>query len=194
MQITIATHNAKKLDELRRILLPLGFDVVFSPDLPDVEETGATFAENARLKASAGCATSGLPCVGDDSGLCVDALDGAPGVFSARYAGEHGNDGANIVKLLEAMRNISPKQRTARFICAACCVFPDGREVAVQGSCEGSIAPAPAGEGGFGYDPVFLPKDYPGKTMAMLDPAEKDGISHRGKALTALAEALKALK
>ena len=186
MQVLIATHNPKKLAELRRILLPLGHEAVLLPNLPDVEETGATFAENARLKAAAGCAFSGLPCVGDDSGLCVDALGGAPGVYSARYAGEHGNDGANVRKLLHEMRDVPAQRRKARFICAICCLFPDGREIALERACEGSIALAPAGEGGFGYDPVFLPDAYPGRTMAQLDAAEKDAVSHRGRALAAL--------
>ncbi|MDR3314560.1 MAG: RdgB/HAM1 family non-canonical purine NTP pyrophosphatase [Oscillospiraceae bacterium] len=191
MKLILATHNQKKLAELQRILAPLGCTLVQDIDLPEVKETGVTFAENARLKALSGTLASGLPCVGDDSGLCVDALGGAPGVYSARYAGEHGNDGGNITKLLAALQGVPPAQRTARFVCTVCCIFPDGREIAVRGECAGSIAFAPAGTGGFGYDPVFLPAAYPGRAMAELSAVEKDGVSHRGKALLALAEQLK---
>ena len=189
MDIVIATHNAKKRVELSRILSPLGYRVIDFP-LSDVEETGVTFEENARLKALSGCRESGLPCVGDDSGLCVDALDGAPGVYSARYAGEHGNDAANIAKLLDALKYTENIHRTARFVCAACCVFPDGSKITVRGTCEGHIASAPSGKGGFGYDPVFLPDEAPGFTMAQLDAAQKDAISHRGRALALLANQL----
>jgi XTP/dITP diphosphohydrolase len=188
----LATHNKKKLDELRRILQPLGYAVIPGDALPDVEETGQSFAENACLKAAAGCAASGLPCAGDDSGLCVNALGGAPGVFSARYAGQHGNDGANIRKLLSALGELPAEQRAARFVCAICCCFPDGRKITAQGVCEGKIAFTKSGAGGFGYDPVFLPNAYPGKSMAELTPAEKDGVSHRGAALRALAAQLQA--
>jgi len=190
MKFLIATHNAKKRTELARMLAPLGFSLGDVP-LSDVEETGTTFAENARLKAAAGCEESGLPCIGDDSGLCVDALNGEPGVYSARYAGEHGNDGANISKLLLAMQGVPESGRTARFVCAVCCVFPDGAELNVQGKCEGKIALVPAGEGGFGYDPVFLPDEVPGFTMAQLSAAQKDEISHRGRAIAQLCEELR---
>ncbi|MDR1465576.1 MAG: RdgB/HAM1 family non-canonical purine NTP pyrophosphatase [Oscillospiraceae bacterium] len=187
----IATHNRKKRDELQRILAPLGYVVRMNERLPEVEETGATFAENARLKAAAGCAFAGLPCMGDDSGLCVDALDGAPGIFSARFAGGHGDDSANIRKLLDLLRDVPEARRGARFVSAVCCVFPDGREITVRGVCEGQIALTPAGTGGFGYDPVFLPASCPGRTMAQLSAAEKDAVSHRGRALEALAEQLR---
>ena len=189
MTIVLATHNAKKRAELARILAPLGHDLADVP-LSDVEETGRTFEENARLKAASGCRESGLPCVGDDSGLCVDALDGAPGVYSARFAGEHGNDAANIAKLLDMLKGVPEEQRTARFVCAVCCIFPDGNEITLRGTCEGKIAFEAAGEGGFGYDPVFLPQDAPGLTMAQLAPGTKDTLSHRGKALALLAERL----
>jgi len=190
MEFLLATHNAKKRAELARMLEPLGFSLGDVP-LSDVEETGTTFAENARLKAASGCEESGLPCIGDDSGLCVDALNGAPGVYSARYAGEHGNDGANIRKLLEAMQDVPENERTARFVCAVYCVFPDGKEVSVRGTCEGRIAFAEAGEGGFGYDPVFLPDEVPGCTMAQLSAAQKDEISHRGRAIALLCDELR---
>jgi len=185
MKLVLATHNQKKRAELARILAPLGHELADMP-LSDVEETGLTFEDNARLKALSGCRESGLPCVGDDSGLCVDALNGAPGVFSARFAGEHGDDAANTAKLLRLLRDIPEEQRTARFVCAVCCVFPDGKEIIVRGTCEGKIAFEPAGTGGFGYDPVFLPDEAPGLTMAQLDAQAKDSISHRGRALEEL--------
>ena len=190
MEFLLATHNAKKRAELARMLAPLGFSLGDIP-LSDVEETGTTFAENARLKAASGCEETGLPCIGDDSGLCVDALNGEPGVYSARYAGEHGNDGANINKLLEAMQGVPESKRAARFVCAVCCVFPDGTEIYVQGKCEGKIALVPAGGGGFGYDPVFLPDEVPDSTMAQLSAAQKDEISHRGRAIALLCEELR---
>jgi len=187
MDIVIATHNTKKRAELARILQPLGHHIL-DIALPDVEETGSTFAQNARLKAVAGCAASGLPCIADDSGLCVDALNGEPGVYSARYAGEHGNDVANNAKLLTSMHDKT--ERTARFTCAICCIFPDGREITARGTCEGSIAREPAGESGFGYDPLFLPAQTPGQTMAQLAAQQKDAISHRGRALEEFARKL----
>jgi len=190
MTLVLATHNTKKRAELARILAPLGHTLADLP-LSDVEETGLTFEENARLKAESGCRETGLPCVGDDSGLCVDALDGAPGVFSARFAGEHGNDEANILKLLDMLRDVPEARRAARFVCAVCCIFPNGREITLRGTCEGKIAFAPAGESGFGYDPVFLPDDAPGRTMAQLSPEMKDILSHRGRALALLIENLR---
>jgi len=195
MTLVLATHNKKKCAELARILAPLGHTLADVP-LSDVEETGLTFEANARLKAVSGCRESGLPCVGDDSGLCVDALGGAPGVYSARYAcgntvdAEHGNDAANTAKLLDAMEDVPEELRTARFVCAICCIFPDGREITVRGTCEGKIALAPAGAGGFGYDPIFLPEETPGLTMAQLSPEIKDKLSHRGRALALLSERL----
>ncbi|MCL2508418.1 MAG: RdgB/HAM1 family non-canonical purine NTP pyrophosphatase [Oscillospiraceae bacterium] len=194
MKFVIATHNMKKRDELRRILSPLGIDAVLAEEmgleLSDVDEAGVTFEENALLKAESGCRETGLPCVADDSGLCVDALGGAPGVYSARYAGEHGNDPKNIEKLLFEMRDVPCDKRTARFVCAACCAFPDGRAVTVRGTCEGEIALEPKGTGGFGYDPVFVPRMGGGRTMAELSAQDKDAISHRRKALEALASEL----
>ncbi|MCL2531644.1 MAG: RdgB/HAM1 family non-canonical purine NTP pyrophosphatase [Oscillospiraceae bacterium] len=180
MDMVIATHNAKKRAELARILQPLGHNIL-DIALPEVDETGSTFVENARLKAVAGCEASGLPCIADDSGLCVDALNGAPGVYSARYAGEHGNDAANNAKILADLHDSSV--RIARFVCAICCVFPDGREIVAEGTCEGSIGHKLEGEDGFGYDPLFLPAEAPGKTMAQLSAEQKDAISHRGRAM-----------
>ena len=186
MNVVIATHNAKKRAELARILGPLGYNILDAP-LPEVDETGSTFEENARLKALSGSRASGAICIADDSGLCVDALDGAPGVYSAIFAGEHGNDAANTAKLLDLMQNVEISRRTARFVCVICCVFPDGREIYARGTCEGRIALEPIGAGGFGYDPVFLPDEAPGRSMAQLSAAEKDEISHRGRALAQLA-------
>lgn len=191
MKYIIATHNMKKRNELARILGPLGVDILTAEqagvELTDVEETGTTFEENARLKSQSGCKESGMPCIGDDSGLMVDALDGAPGVYSARYAGEHGNDPENIALLLKNLKDVPDEKRTARFVCTICCTYPDGREIVVNGTCEGKIGYAPKGEGGFGYDPVFMVGD---KSFAELTGEEKDKISHRGNALKALAEAL----
>lgn len=195
MIFLLATHNQKKCAELERILAPLGVQVQTADQagvaLTDVEETGETFAENAILKAESGCRESGLPCVADDSGLEVDALGGAPGVYSARYAGEHGNDGRNIEKLLHALRDVPQDKRTARFVCTACCAFPDGTRLLARGECNGSIAFARSGSGGFGYDPVFVPDEADGRSMATLTDAQKDAISHRRRALEKLAQLLR---
>ena len=149
MDFLIATHNLKKRDELARILSPLGIRVLTAEEagvaLTDVEETGQTFEENAYLKAESGCRESGLPCIADDSGLEVDALGGAPGVYSARYAGEHGNDQKNNALLLKNLQAVPAQQRTARFVSSVCCVFPDGRQLTVRGACEGTIAFEPRG-------------------------------------------------
>ncbi len=191
MDYIIATHNMKKRNELARILEPLGLRV-FTADqlgltLTDVEETGETFAENARLKSRSGCAESGLPCIADDSGLQVDALGGAPGVYSARFAGEHGNDAKNNELLLQKLKDVPEDKRTARFVSTVCCTYPNGEEIFVTGVCEGRIGYAPKGEGGFGYDPLFM---VGGKSFAEMTAEEKDKISHRGNALRALAREL----
>lgn len=189
MRFIIATHNAHKLLELRRILEPLGIEAVTDTDigicLPEVDETGETFAENAYLKAASACEFSGLPAIADDSGLMVDALDGAPGVYSARYAGENTTDTKNNEKLLQALKDVPTEQRGAQFVSAICCVFPDGDTVTANGIVRGSIGYVPKGENGFGYDPLFITVEYPGKTSAEISDAEKDAISHRGKALRA---------
>jgi len=211
MQFLAATNNLKKQEELLRILAPLGIRVLTAQQagitLEDVKETGTTFLENALLKARAGCARCGLPCVADDSGLAVDVLDGAPGVYSARYAGEHGNDAKNNAKLLKELQDVPKEQRQAHFACAVYIVFPkddvfpesdfspDGRTLFAEGRCEGRIAEVPQGTGGFGYDPLFIPAatETPdaSPTMAELDAARKDAISHRGAALRQLAELLR---
>lgn len=181
----LATHNQGKVAELRRILAGLDVDLIDAAQagLGDVEETGQTFLENALLKARAGVAASGLPCVADDSGLEVDALDGAPGVRSARYAGAHGDDAANLALVLKRMDGRS--DRTARFVCVVALVTPDGREWTAHGTMEGMLAAQPRGRGGFGYDPVLVPLGDT-RTAAELPAADKDAISHRGKALRAL--------
>ncbi len=192
MKILIATHNKKKRIELERILSPLGIQIVTDSDinfkLRDVEENGSTFEENAYIKAVAGCEDSGFPCIADDSGLEVDALDGAPGIYTARYSGVHGDDEANIDKLLENLKDTPDEERTARFVCAVCCVFPDGRYITVKGICEGMIYHERHGNGGFGYDPVFC---CDGKPFGEISAEEKDKVSHRGNALRLLADELK---
>lgn len=193
MDFLIATHNMKKRDELQRILSPLGVHVLTADeagvDLTDVEETGTTFEENALLKARSGCKEGKMPCIADDSGLCVDALDGAPGVYSARFAGEHGNDDKNNEKLLSLLSDVPPEKRTARFVSTVACVFPDGRELVVRGECEGKIGYEKRGENGFGYDPLFYVGE---RTFAEFTPEEKDAVSHRGNALRALVKVLPA--
>ncbi len=192
MRYIVATHNMKKLKELSRILEPLGIEAVtdrdFGLSITEVEETGTTFEENAYLKAASACKESGLPAIADDSGLCVDALDGAPGLYSARFAGEGASDADKIKKLLDAMAEVPAKERTARFVSAICCVFPDGKTLYARGECEGVIAFAPSGDGGFGYDPVFFVGD---KSFADMTAEEKDAISHRGCSLRAFSKVLK---
>lgn len=191
MKFIIATHNMKKQAEMQRILSPLGVEVLTAEmagiTLTDVEETGTTFLENAVLKAESGCRESKMPCIADDSGLSVDSLGGEPGVYSARYSGEHGNDEANIQKLLKNLENVPEEKRTARFVCTVCVCFPDGRKFTVDGKCEGKIGFEKHGNGGFGYDPVFMVGE---KSFAELSAEEKDEISHRGNALRKLAEVL----
>jgi XTP/dITP diphosphohydrolase len=190
MNLMIATHNKNKIDEFERILRPLAVDVS-GAEFGEVEETGTTFAENAFLKADAACRETGKPAVADDSGLMVEALDGAPGVYSSRYAGEGASSKACVTKLLEALRNVPEKKRGARFVSSICCVFPNGDTITAEGECRGRIAFAARGNEGFGYDPVFLVGQ---KTFAELPPEEKDRISHRGIALRLFAEKLKKYK
>lgn len=191
MKIIIATHNKHKLQEMSRILSPMGYEVVTDRDLgielTDAEENGETFLDNARIKAESGCRESGLPCIADDSGLCVDALDGAPGVFSARYSGTHGDDDGNNKKLLSELEGIPTEKRTAHFACAICVSFPDGSEVTATGKCEGYIGYEKKGTNGFGYDPLFMVGD---RSLAQMTAEEKDAISHRGNALKELQKIL----
>ena len=191
MKIIIATHNKHKLAEMSRILSPMGYEVVTDRDLgielTDAEENGETFLDNARIKAESGCKESGLPCIADDSGLCVDALDGAPGVYSARYSGVHGDDDGNNKKLLSELSGVPTEKRTAHFACAICVSFPDGSEVTATGKCEGYIGYEKKGTNGFGYDPLFMVGD---RSLAQMTAEEKDAISHRGNALKELQKIL----
>lgn len=184
----IASNNAHKVSELDRILKPLGITALTAKqagvNLSEVEETGSTFAENARLKAEAAFKKCGMPSIADDSGLMVDALNGAPGVYSARYAGEGASDGDKINKLLTELKDVPENDRTAAFVCSICCILESGEIIEVSGRCEGKIAFEPKGEGGFGYDPVFIAEN--GKSFAELSSDEKDKLSHRGNALRAL--------
>jgi XTP/dITP diphosphohydrolase len=189
-RLLVASRNPKKLAELLRLLADAPVELVGLngfPDAGEVEETGATFAENAALKAVGYCRATGLPTVADDSGLEVDAFGGAPGVRSARYGGGHGDDAANVAKVLAELAGVPTDRRTARFRC--CIAVADGRGVlaTLSGVCEGRIAAAPRGANGFGYDPVFVPAAGDGRTMAQMPAAEKDALSHRGAALRRLA-------
>ena len=182
-KFVLATHNPGKLKEMGAILAQFGVEVVSPRDLGltvDVEETGTTFAENAMLKAKAICAAAQLPAIADDSGLCVDALNGGPGVYSARYGGEGLDDRGRYMLLLNNMRGQTT--RAAHFACAIACAFPNGDTLTAEGRCDGTIAFAPMGEGGFGYDPVFFVPEK-AKTFGQLTAEEKSAISHRGRAL-----------
>ncbi|MBO4428190.1 MAG: RdgB/HAM1 family non-canonical purine NTP pyrophosphatase [Bacteroidales bacterium] len=196
MKLIFATGNAGKLREAREILGP-GYEVLspaeagLGPEALDVEETGATFAENAHIKAAH--IKCGLPVFADDSGLEVDALNGEPGIYTARYAGVAHDSAANIAKLLRNLKSAgaeTAKERKARFRCAVALII-DGRAHQFEGSCEGHIAHEPAGDGGFGYDPVFVADAFPGRTLAQVPEDDKNGISHRGEALRKMAEWLR---
>ena len=189
-KFVLATHNPGKLKEMGAILSRFGVEVVSPKDLGvtvEVEETGVTFAENAMLKAKAICASSGLPAIADDSGLCVDALNGGPGVYSARYGGEGLDDQGRYRLLLNSLRGQTT--RAAHFACAIACAFPNGDTLTAEGRCDGTIAFAPMGDGGFGYDPVFFVPELK-KTFAQLTAEEKSAISHRGRALADFVEKL----
>lgn len=198
-RLVLATHNRHKVGELRAILADVPgldpADVVGAADLgaaPPVED-GVTFAENALLKARALAAATGLPCVADDSGLAVDVLGGAPGIFSARWAGAHGDDAANLALLLDQLSDVRAEHRGAQFVCAAALVTPGGREVVMTGALRGVLTTAARGTNGFGYDPILVPDEQPARargsrlTCAELTPEEKNAISHRGQAFRALA-------
>ena len=196
-RLVLATRNQHKVTELRAILGDAGLDVELVgadayPEIPDVAETGVTFAENALLKAHALAKATGLPAVADDSGLCVDVLNGAPGIFSARWAGKHGDDRANLDLLLAQLSDIAPEHRGASFACAAALALPDGTERVVEGRLLGTLRTAPAGDGGFGYDPVLQPLGDT-RTCAELTADEKNAISHRGQAFRALAPVVREL-
>lgn len=186
----LASNNAHKAAELRAILTDLGVETLTlreSGFVSDPEENGTTFAENAYIKAKALHEVSGEAVIADDSGLAVDALDGAPGVYSARYAGEGADDAANNEKLLCALAQVPAGARSAAFVSAICCILADGRVITAEGRCEGEVLFAPSGEGGFGYDPLFyVPAS--GKTFADMSEAEKNAVSHRAVALRAFAD------
>ena len=203
MRVVFATRNPAKLTELRRILAAASLpgvevcDLEDFPGAPEVAETGATFSENALAKARAAAAFTGLPAIADDSGLCVDALNGMPGVLSARWAGQHGDDGANLRLLLDQLSDVPEERRGAHFACAAALVVPHGPgssgfEHVAKASLHGHLAGVPRGTNGFGYDPIFVPEGAT-LTTAQMSAAEKDKISHRGQALRALAPVLATL-
>ncbi len=196
-RLILATRNTGKITELRAILADAGLthDLVGAdayPDVPDVKETGVTFAENALLKAHTLARATGLPAIADDSGLCVDVLGGAPGIFSARWAGKHGDDRANLELLLAQLTDIDDTHRSAHFTCAAALALPDGTERVVEGQLRGTLRHAPLGTNGFGYDPILQPEGET-RTCAELSPEEKNAISHRGKAFRALVPVVREL-
>lgn len=196
MKFILATNNPHKLEEMQRILRPQGIEV-FTPcqlgvDLGNVEETGSTFEENAEIKAMAAFRATGFPSISDDSGLMVDALDGQPGIYSARYSGENANSEKNIQKLLDNMKDVPEGKRGAKFVCTMCCIISEDDKISVRGECKGTIAFEKNGLSGFGYDPIFITES--GKAFAQLSSEEKDKISHRGNAMKAfLAELNKRL-
>lgn len=195
-RLVLATRNAHKVTELSRILSGSGFaDGVVGldgfPEVPDVRETGLTFADNALLKARAIASATGLPSVADDSGLCVNALNGMPGIFSARWAGRHGDDAGNLDLVLAQTADVPDDAAGAQFVCVAALVVPGVGEWFVTGVLNGSLTRAPRGSGGFGYDPIFVP-DGDTRTTAEMSPGEKDSISHRGRAFRALAPVIAA--
>ncbi|MER6422714.1 RdgB/HAM1 family non-canonical purine NTP pyrophosphatase [Streptomyces sp. NPDC001137] len=196
-RLILATRNAGKITELRAILAEAGLahELVGAeeyPDVPDVKETGVTFAENALLKAHALAQATGLPAIADDSGLCVDVLHGAPGIFSARWAGKHGDDRANLELLLAQLSDIADEHRGAHFACAAALALPDGRERVVEGQLRGVLRHTPVGMNGFGYDPILQPEGET-RTCAELSAEEKNAISHRGRAFRALVPVVREL-
>ncbi|MFD1815544.1 RdgB/HAM1 family non-canonical purine NTP pyrophosphatase [Rhodococcus gannanensis] len=198
VRVLVASRNAKKLKELRRVLESAGVEGIELvglnevPEFPETPETGATFEENALVKARDGAAATGLPCVADDSGLEVDALNAMPGVLSARWAGSHGDDAANTALVLAQLSDTPDGRRGAAFVSACALVVPGGVERVVRGTWPGSIARAPRGDGGFGYDPVFVPEGDD-RSAAELTPEEKDAASHRGRALAQLVPDIAAL-
>ncbi len=183
MKFFIATKNAHKIAEFSAIFESLNIELLSERDLenplPEIEENGATFEENSLIKARFAAGVTGLPTLADDSGICVDVLGGEPGIYSARYAGDHGDNAANNAKLLEKMKNET--NRTAQFVCAIACVFPDGREFTVRGVCNGKIDTCLRGNGGFGYDPLFVSDEL--GSFGLISAEEKNSISHRGNAV-----------
>ncbi|NIJ10936.1 XTP/dITP diphosphohydrolase [Saccharomonospora amisosensis] len=198
LRLLLATRNRHKLDELRRILLTHGLGEIEVVGLAEVKEfpespeTGATFEENALAKARDAARATGLPAVADDSGLAVDALNGMPGVLSARWAGEHGDDRANLELVLSQLKDVPDERRGAAFVCAAALVVPGSTEVVLRGEWRGTLVREPRGTNGFGYDPIFLPEGQ-SRTSAELSGEEKDSMSHRGRALRSLLPYLREL-
>jgi len=195
-RLVLATRNEHKVAELRRILAEAGLVVdlvgVDAFDgVPDVAETGSTFAENALLKAHAVAAATGVPAISDDSGLCVDVMGGMPGIFSARWSGKHGDDDANLDLVLAQLTDVPDDRRGAKFVCAAALALPRGSEYVVEGRLTGRLIRQRRGSNGFGYDPIFVP-DGEERTTAEMTPSEKDAISHRGRAFRSLAAELPA--
>lgn len=191
MKFVLASHNKGKIQEVKQIWEPMGFEIVPMPeDFPEIEENGESFEENAMIKARAVSKALGLPAIADDSGLVVDALDGFPGIHSARWAGPDATAHDRNLLLLEKLLSVLEDQRGAEFVCVAACVFPDGKELAVRGQCRGTILSEEHGTGGFGYDPIFCVPKY-GCTFGELDPEVKNSISHRARAFTALGSALR---
>lgn len=184
-EIVIASKNLGKIAEFKRILGEVGISIITDIEFPDVDESGSTFEENALLKAHAISRYTNLPVLADDSGLAVDYLGGAPGIFSARWSGVHGDDGANIKRLLEDLNGVALENRGAKFIAVLALVRPDGEELLVRGELRGKIRNQPVGLNGFGYDPIFEPENS-NRTLGEMSAAEKDAISHRSKALTEL--------
>jgi XTP/dITP diphosphohydrolase len=195
VRVLLATRNAKKLGELRRILAATGVDVELVglddvPAYPEVPETGLTFEENALLKARAGVTATGLPTIADDSGITVDVLNGMPGVFSARWAGRHGDDEANLRLVLGQVADVPDEHLGAEFVCAAALAVPGGREYVTHGRQPGKLIRSPRGENGFGYDPIFVAAGNT-RTNAELSSEEKDAVSHRGQAMRALTDIIR---
>jgi XTP/dITP diphosphohydrolase len=192
VRAVLATRNAHKVEEVRRILATYDVELVSMtefPDVPDVAETGATFADNALLKAQAVAEATGLTALADDSGLAVAALNGMPGVLSARWSGRHGDDVTNLRLVLDQLADVPDARRGAAFVCAAAAATPAGEELVVEGRVEGVLLREPRGSNGFGYDPIFVPVGET-RTTAEMSPEEKDAISHRGKAFRLLAPRL----
>ena len=191
MKFVLASHNKGKIQEVKQIWEPMGFEIVPMPeDFPEIKENGESFEENAMIKPLAVSKALSLPAIADDSGLVVDALDGFPGIHSARWAGPDATAHDRNLLLLEKLLSVPEDQRGAEFVCVAACVFPDGKELAVRGQCRGTILSEEHGTGGFGYDPIFCVPKY-GCTFGELDPEVKNSISHRARAFTALGSALR---
>ena len=190
IDVVLASRNSHKAMEITRILNLDGLNLLpVGPDVPDVPETGATFIENALIKARSVCEATGQPALADDSGIAIDALAGMPGIFSARWAGVHGDDAANLNLVLAQLADVPDERRGAQFVCAIALVTPDGRETTVEGIVHGRVIREPRGAYGFGYDPIFVPEGYD-RTTAELSPSEKDAISHRARALALISPAI----